>query len=100
MMFWMGSPTAQTVTRFSYDVACTDTAFLFKGLKDEYNETPFATASVEGKVIVVFWKSPSGKFTVTVSTETPARSCVLIDGDSLKILDNKEKISAQSTGLH
>lgn len=100
MMFWMGSPTAQTITRFSYEVACTETEVLFKGLTQDHKEVPFATGNVQGKVIVVFWKSPTGGFTVTVSTETPARSCVLVDGDSLKIIDHKEKISAQPTGLH
>lgn len=100
MIFLMGSATAQTITKFSYEVACTETDFLFKGLKQEHKEVPFATGSVQNKVIVVFWKSPSGGFTVTVSTETPSRSCVLLDGDNLKIIDDKEKISAKSTGLH
>lgn len=100
MMFLMGSPTAQTITKFSYEVACMETSYLFKGLKEEHKEVPFATGSVQDKVIVIFWQSPSGGFTITVSTETPARSCVLVDGNNLKIIDNKEKISAQPTGLH
>lgn len=100
MMFWMGSPIAQTITKFSYEVACTETSFLFKGLRDEHKEVPFATGSVQDKVIVIFWQSPSGGFTVTVSTETPARSCILVEGNNLKIIEHKEKISAQPTGLH
>lgn len=100
MMFWMGSVTAQTMTKFSYEVTCTETAYMFKGLKEEFNESPFATATVQDNIFLVFWKSPAGGVTVTISSEQSKRSCVLVDGENFKLFDNKGNNSANPTRLH
>ena len=101
----MGTPKAQTtpptapVAKMSYEVACTRTDFLFKGLKEEYNEKPLVVGVTNDNLHFVLWASETGGFTVTISAEGKNVSCLLVEGKEMNIL-NKEFRLGKPTRLH
>lgn len=101
----MGTPKAQTtpptapVTKLSYEVACTRTDFLYKGLKEEYKEEPVAVGTTNENLLFVLWASREGGFSITISAEGRNVSCLLLEGKELNIL-NKELKLGKPTRLH
>ena len=105
MIFLMDTPKAQTtpqtapVTKLSYEVACTRTDFLHKGLKEEYKEEPVAVGTTNENLLFVLWASKDGGFSITISAEGRNVSCLLLEGKELNIL-RKEINLGKPTRLH
>lgn len=71
---------------------------MFKGLREEYKEKPFAIGLTSDSFVVMMWSSSEGNFSITITSEARNISCLVVDGKSLKILNEVKR--GQPTRLH
>jgi len=96
MTFLMGSAIAQekkpnpVVTR-SYEIQCIETEVLLSGLLNRIKERPVVIGTSSDKVIFMVWRGlTNDDFTVTITSENKKMSCVLVEGNNLKIIGDKD----------
>ena len=83
--FAQGLPFSQT----NVTVSCTTTQAVFDVLKKEFKESPVAVGKVDNLIVIIWKNLTTDAFTVTITSDEKNTNCSVLEGQELKILQNK-----------